>query len=98
MVPKGSNLTVTEAARSLGARVLGVSRTENKLKAAREMVDGMRICVADMNDDASIRAVFSELSTVDHVCIAAGSTKIVGPLDHPPSDFITSSTNVFGAR
>ena len=36
---------------------------------------------------ASIQALFAEIAGVDHVYIAAGSTKIGGPLDHPLDDF-----------
>ena len=50
-------------------------------------MSGLEIRVADINNTASIQELFSELSTLDHVYIAAGSTKIGGPLDHPLSDF-----------
>ena len=60
---------------------------EQKLEAARDAVSGLEIRVADINNTASIQELFSELSTVDHVYIAAGSTKTGGPLDHPLNDF-----------
>jgi len=50
-------------------------------------VSGLEIRVADINNTASIQEVFSELLTVDHVFIAAGSPNIGGPLDHPLNDF-----------
>ena len=84
---EGIGLAVAKAARSLGARVLAVSRTREKLEAARELVSGLEIRVADINDTASIEELFSEFSTVDHVYIAAGSSKIGSPLGHPLSDF-----------
>ena len=84
---EGIGLAVARAARALGARVLAVGRTKAKLEAAREAVLGLEIHVADINDTASIKAVFAGLASVDHVYIAAGSTKIGGPLDHPLSDF-----------
>ena len=84
---EGIGLAVAKAARTLGARVLAVSRTREKLEAARDAVSGLEIRVADINNTASIQELFSELSTVDHVYIAAGSTKIGGPLDHPLNDF-----------
>ena len=84
---EGIGFAVAKAARALGARVLAVSRTRAKLEAARDAVSGLEIRVADINNTASIQELFSELSTVDHVYIAAGSTKIGGPLDHPLSDF-----------
>ena len=84
---EGIGLAVARAARILGARVLAVSRTREKLESARDAVSGLEIRVADINNITSIQEVFSELTTVDHVYIAAGSTKIGGPLDNPLSDF-----------
>jgi len=84
---EGIGLAVAVAARSLGARVLAVSRTKEKLEAARDAVSGLEIRVADINNTAAIQELFSELSTVDHVYIAAGSTKIGGSLDHPLNEF-----------
>jgi NAD(P)-dependent dehydrogenase (short-subunit alcohol dehydrogenase family) len=84
---EGIGLAVAKAARHLGARVLAVSRTREKLEAARDAVPGLDIGVADINDAAAIEAIFSTLSTVDHVYIAAGSTKTGSPLDHPLDEF-----------
>jgi NAD(P)-dependent dehydrogenase (short-subunit alcohol dehydrogenase family) len=84
---EGIGLAVAKAARGLGASVLAVSRTKQKLEAARDMVTGLDIRVADINDTASIKALFAELTFVDHVYIAAGSTKIGGPLDDPLDAF-----------
>src|ERR1700722_6911201 len=84
---EGIGLAVAKAARTLGARVLAVSRTREKLEAARDAVSGLEIRVADINNTASIQELFSELPIVDHVYIAAGSTKIGGPLDHPINEF-----------
>ena len=84
---EGIGLAVAKAARTLGARVLAVSRTREKLEAARDAVSGLEISVADINNTASIQEVFSELSSVDHVYIAAGSTKLGRPLDHALNEF-----------
>ncbi len=84
---EGIGLAVAKAARALGARVLAVSRTKAKLEAAQQAVSGLDIRVADINDRAAIQELFSELPAVDHVYIAAGSTKIGGPLDDPLQDF-----------
>ena len=84
---EGIGFAVAKAARALGARVLAVSRTRAKLEAARDAVSGLDIRVADINDAASIQQLFSELSAVDHVYIAAGSSTQGSPLDHPLSDF-----------
>ncbi len=84
---EGIGLAVAGAARKLGARVLAVSRTEAKLKVAREAVSGLDTRAADINDTAAIQQLFAELPFVDHVYIAAGSTKIGGPLDDPLDDF-----------
>ncbi|WP_037479445.1 SDR family oxidoreductase [Sphingomonas sp. PAMC 26617] len=84
---EGIGLAVAKAARALGATVLAVSRTRAKLEAAQAAVSGLEIREADINDVASIQEVFSGLPAVDHVYIAAGSTKVGGPLDHPLSEF-----------
>ena len=84
---EGIGLAVAKAARALGARVLAVARTRQKLEAARDAVSGLDIRVADINNTASIQELFSALSSVDHVYIAAGSTKVGGPLDNPLGDF-----------
>ena len=84
---EGIGFAVAKAARALGARVLAVSRTRAKLEAARDAVSGLDIRVADINDTASIQQLFSELSAVDHVYIAAGSSTAGRPLDHPLSHF-----------
>ena len=84
---KGIGLAVAKAARSHGAQVLAVSRNRAKLEAAQRAVGGLEIAVADMNDVKSINEVFSEMPVVDHVYIAAGSTKIGSPLDPAIDDF-----------
>ena len=52
---EGIGLAVAKAARTLGARVLAVSRTKEKLEAARDAVSGLEIRVADINNTASIQ-------------------------------------------
>jgi NAD(P)-dependent dehydrogenase (short-subunit alcohol dehydrogenase family) len=84
---EGIGFAVAKAARALGTRVLAVSRTKAKLEAARDAVNGLEIRVADINNTASIEDLFSELSAVDHVYIAAGSSKAGGPLDNPLTEF-----------
>lgn len=84
---EGIGLAVAKAARTLGARVLAVARTRSKLEAAREAVSGMTICVADINDTASLENLFAQMSSLDHVYISAGSTKLGGALDHPLDGF-----------
>ena len=84
---EGIGLAVAKAARTLGARVVAVARTKEKLEAAREAVSGLEIYVADINHTASMQELFSGLTAVDHVYVAAGSTKIGGPLEHPLSEF-----------
>lgn len=84
---EGIGLAVAKAARALGARVLAASRTQHKLEAAKQAISGLEISVADINDTKSIENLFAQLDVVDHVYIAAGSTKIGSPLDHPLQDF-----------
>lgn len=54
---EGIGLAVAKAARILGARVLAVSRTREKLEAAQDAVSGLEIRVADINT-ASIQELF----------------------------------------
>ncbi len=84
---EGIGLAVARAARTVGANVLAVARTLEKLEIAQHTVSGLEIHVADINDLKSIEGLFSKIQMVDHVYIAAGSTKIGGPLDHPLHDF-----------
>ena len=84
---EGIGFAVAKAARALGARVFAASRTKAKLEAARNSVSGLETRVADINNTASIEELFSELSAVDHIYIAAGSSKAGGPLDSPLSEF-----------
>ena len=84
---EGIGLEVARAARNLGARVLAVSRTKAKLEAAKEQVHGLEIQAADISDTDAIKLLFSQFSSLDHVYVAAGSTKIGSPLDLPLSDF-----------
>ena len=84
---EGIGLAVAKAAVALGARVLAVSRTLEKLEAAKEAIAGLEIHRADINDTAAIQDVFATLTSIDHVYIAAGSTKVGSPLDHAIGDF-----------
>ncbi|MEG3132508.1 SDR family oxidoreductase [Rouxiella sp. T17] len=78
---EGIGLAVAKAARELGANVLAVARTQEKLEAAQRSVEGLEIAVADINNPASLKRVFSQFDAVDHVYIAAGSTKTGSPLE-----------------
>ncbi len=84
---EGIGLAVARAARTVGANVLAVARTLERLEIAQHTVSGLEIHVADINDLKSIEGLFSKIQMVDHVYIAAGSTKTGGPLDHPLHDF-----------
>jgi len=84
---EGIGLAVAKAARALGARVLSVGRTAEKLEAAQRVVEGLEVAVADINDPASLRGVFSGLDAIDHIYIAAGSTKMGNPLDPELDNF-----------
>jgi NAD(P)-dependent dehydrogenase (short-subunit alcohol dehydrogenase family) len=84
---EGIGLAVARAARQLGAKVLAVSRTQAKLEAACAAVEGLDIRAADINDTDAIKRLFLDLPFVDHVYIAAGSTKVGGPLDEPLDGF-----------
>jgi len=84
---EGIGLAVAKAALSAGAQVLAASRKREKLEAAQNALKGLEVRVVDINDTTSIRALFSDLEAVDHVYIAAGSTKIGSPLDDLIGEF-----------
>jgi short-subunit dehydrogenase len=52
---EGIGLAVAKAARTRGSRVLAVSRTREKLEAARDALSGLEIRIADINNTASIQ-------------------------------------------
>lgn len=84
---EGIGLAVAKAATALGARVLAVARTREKLEAAQRAVNGLEIQVADINNTESLQGLFAQLPFVDHVYIAAGSTKVGSPLEAEIGDF-----------
>lgn len=84
---EGIGLAVAKAATALGARVLAVARTREKLEAAQRGVNGLEIQVADINNTESLQGLFARLPFVDHVYIAAGSTKVGSPLEAEIGDF-----------
>ena len=61
---EGIGLAVAKATRTLGARVLAVSRTREKLAAARDAVSGLEIRLADINNTASMNSCLAP-SNVD---------------------------------
>jgi NAD(P)-dependent dehydrogenase (short-subunit alcohol dehydrogenase family) len=60
---EGIGLAIAKAARTLGARVLAVSRTREQLEAARDAVSGLEIRVADINSTALIQDRLTTRST-----------------------------------
>jgi NAD(P)-dependent dehydrogenase (short-subunit alcohol dehydrogenase family) len=68
----GIGLATAEAAKAQGAIVTLVGRTAAKLAAAAAEIGGVRTAVADIADRKSVEAVFSGMTSVDHLVITAG--------------------------
>jgi len=70
----GMGLATAKAAQAEGARVVITGRSPERLQAARAVLgDGVRTVGLDVGDEMGTRALFSELDTVDHVFITAGT-------------------------
>jgi NAD(P)-dependent dehydrogenase (short-subunit alcohol dehydrogenase family) len=68
----GIGLATAGAAKACGAVVTLVGRTAAKLAAAASEIGGVRTVVADIADRKSVEAVFSGMTSVDHLVITAG--------------------------
>lgn len=68
----GIGLATAAAAKAYGAIVTLVGRTAAKLAAAASEIGGVRTAVADIADRKSVEAVFSGMTSVDHLVITAG--------------------------
>jgi NAD(P)-dependent dehydrogenase (short-subunit alcohol dehydrogenase family) len=70
----GMGLATAKAAQAEGARVVITGRTPERLEAARAALgDKVRTVALDIGDEMGTRALFSELDSVDHVFITAGT-------------------------
>jgi NAD(P)-dependent dehydrogenase (short-subunit alcohol dehydrogenase family) len=78
----GMGLAVAKFANELGANVTLTSRDLNKAKTVAstigEKVSGLAL---DIDDEAAVNSFFSAFSSIDHVYVAAGSTKLGGLTD-----------------
>ena len=73
----GIGLASAAAASALGARVVIAGRSEQKLDAARRVVEGrIEARRLDMTDDASIEAFFAAVGPLDHLVITASEAAL----------------------
>lgn len=72
----GIGLACAGAAHEAGASVAIVGRSPEKLERARKWIgDGTRSLRADVSDEASVRGMFEEAGSVDHLLVTAAETK-----------------------
>jgi NAD(P)-dependent dehydrogenase (short-subunit alcohol dehydrogenase family) len=70
----GMGLATAKAAEAEGARVVITGRSPERLQAVRGVLgDKVRTVALDIGDEIGTRALFSQLDTVDHVFITAGT-------------------------
>ncbi|MBC7887311.1 MAG: SDR family oxidoreductase [Ferruginibacter sp.] len=74
----GIGLSVAKMAAENGAAVTITSRSLERAKIASKSIAGeIKAAQLDVNDDNSVKDFFEHQTAVDHIYIAAGSTKIV---------------------
>jgi NADP-dependent 3-hydroxy acid dehydrogenase YdfG len=95
----GMGLATAKAAEAEGARVVITGRSPERLQAARAVLgDKVRTVALDVGDEMGTRALFSELDTVDHVFITAGTARSIRSSRRTPSRSGRRSTRGSGAH
>ncbi len=70
----GMGLATAKAAKAEGARVVITGRSRERLQAATKVLgDDVSTVALDIGDEKGTRTLFSELDSVDHVFITAGT-------------------------
>jgi NAD(P)-dependent dehydrogenase (short-subunit alcohol dehydrogenase family) len=73
----GMGLAVAQMAFELGAEVTLTSRNLNKaIAAASSIAASVKGLALDVDDEQAVNAFFKPFSSIDHIYIAAGSTKL----------------------
>ena len=76
----GIGLATARRARAEGAQVILTARNPDRLQQAAAEVGAQRTAAFDVNDTASLRSFFADLTTpIDHVMVTAGGPQY-GPL------------------
>jgi NAD(P)-dependent dehydrogenase (short-subunit alcohol dehydrogenase family) len=79
----GIGLGVAEALLQEGATVTIVGRTEEKLRAAQELLgffDRVKTIAADVTNEDDVRLLFRKTGTIDHLVITRGVVPIGAPI------------------
>lgn len=77
----GIGLAVAQLALKQGAQVTILGRSEERLKTASDTLGQVNYQVMDVGSESQVNHAFSAFDRVDHVYLAAGSTKLGGFLD-----------------
>jgi NAD(P)-dependent dehydrogenase (short-subunit alcohol dehydrogenase family) len=86
----GIGLAVAEAAIALDAAVTIMDVSRENLERARQTAPRADLVVTDVRSEASVLGAFAELTTIDHVYVAAGTTKLGSILDGPVDEQLAS--------
>jgi len=78
----GMGLAVAQSAFELGANVTLTSRSLKKAKtAAKSIGENVNFGALDVNNESEVNTFFEGFVTIDHIYVAAGSTKIGAVMD-----------------
>lgn len=87
----GIGFAVATIAAELGAAVVITSRSIERARIASERIGGdITVAQLDVNEEDSVKAFFAGIPSVDHVYIAAGSTKIASLTEGDLSDSLSA--------
>ncbi|MBV1877935.1 MAG: SDR family oxidoreductase [Pseudomonadales bacterium] len=92
----GIGLAAAQQAQAAGAQVFAVSRTAEKVTAARENNPGITFDTLDTHDVDGLQALFQRVGKVDHIIAAAtGSTRTLKPFMEQTEDQFMAAFNKF---
>lgn len=77
----GIGLATARLAQQQGAHVTIIGRSEERLQNAAATLPGVEWLKMDVNSEQEVQEAFSTFKQINHVYIAAGSTKLGGILD-----------------
>lgn len=75
----GIGKEVAREAASAGAKVTVASRSQDKLAQTAKEIDGITTGVVDVTNEDSVRALFEEIGSLDHLVVCPGDMA-VGPV------------------
>jgi len=92
----GMGLAIAKEAVDAGADVTIAGRSQAKLDQARQAIAGdVATCTVDLSDEQSVKRLFSQIGSLDHLVVTGSSVK-TGPLrELPLADARASMDNKF---